>query len=923
MTTRHPLRNAAISALLATLLLTACFGEKPEAMIASAKDYLAKNDNKAAIIQIKNALQKVPDSAEARFLLGKALLATGDSAAAEIELRKAQDLKYPSDQIVPLMARTLLASKQFKKLTEGLATADAGTPAAKAELQTIVAVAQYAQGRPEAGQAALQTALASQPDFPPALLIDAKIKAGETDLLAAPGVLDSLLAKGFETAVLQGDTLRSQGKLDAALEAYRKGLEKKPDLVPAHSAIIAILLKQGKNDEALKQYEALKAVAPKSPQTLLIGAQFALQKKDYQTAGDLAQQLLKAVPGSPLALELAGNVEYQKGALVQAQDFLTKALQANEGMMGARRLLTATYLRSGQPGKALETLQPVLDKIGADPAMLGLAGEVYLQNGDLQKAEEMLAKAAKLDPQDSAKRTRLAQTHLAQGRSASAMEELGQIAAADSGIMADLTLISAHIRKNEFDKALTAIDALEKKKPNDPLPLNLRGLALSAKKDIAGARKNFERALAVSPGYFPAASALAGLDLIDKKPDQARQRFESVLAADPKNTQAYLALADLKNKLGGTPDEVAALIAKAIAADPTAANPRLALIGLHLTKKDPKKAVAAAQDALAALPDRPDILDAAGQAQRADGNNNQALVTYGKLATLQPLSPIPHLHLAEIQLTLKDKAAAIASLRKALELKHDFLDAQRGLIVVYLDDGKTKEALAMVKEIQEQRPKEAIGLLLEGDIALHNKAPADAIGAYRRALKLAPGSTELALKLHRALGVAGSKGDADKLAATWVKENPKDLAFRNYLADLALARRDFPGAIQILKGMLDIEPNHPITLNNLAWAAGQVKDPKALEYAERALKAAPNQPQIIDTLAMLLAEKGDLPRALELSKQALDLSQQAPTLRLNYARILLKAGKKAEARGELETLAKLGDRFPEQGEVGKLLKDAQ
>jgi len=317
MTTRHPLRNAAISALLATLLLTACFGEKPEAMIASAKDYLAKNDNKAAIIQIKNALQKVPDSAEARFLLGKALLATGDSAAAEIELRKAQDLKYPSDQIVPLMARTLLASKQFKKLTEGLATADAGTPAAKAELQTIVAVAQYAQGRPEAGQAALQTALASQPDFPPALLIDAKIKAGETDLLAAPGVLDSLLAKGFETAVLQGDTLRSQGKLDAALEAYRKGLEKKPDLVPAHSAIITILLKQGKNDEALKQYEALKAVAPKSPQTLLIGAQFALQKKDYQTAGDLAQQLLKAVPGSPLALELAGNVEYQKGALVR------------------------------------------------------------------------------------------------------------------------------------------------------------------------------------------------------------------------------------------------------------------------------------------------------------------------------------------------------------------------------------------------------------------------------------------------------------------------------------------------------------------------------------------------------------------------------------------------------------------------------
>ena len=47
--------------------------DDPEALVASAKALLAKNDNSAAIIQLKNALQKDPDIAEARFLLGKAL----------------------------------------------------------------------------------------------------------------------------------------------------------------------------------------------------------------------------------------------------------------------------------------------------------------------------------------------------------------------------------------------------------------------------------------------------------------------------------------------------------------------------------------------------------------------------------------------------------------------------------------------------------------------------------------------------------------------------------------------------------------------------------------------------------------------------------------------------------------------------------
>ena len=108
--------------------------------------------------------------------------------------------------------------------------------------------------------------------------------------------------------------------------------------------------------------------------------------------------------------------------------------------------------------------------------------------------------------------------------------------------------------------------------------------------------------------------------------------------------------ASLRAQAGGSTDEVAALIAKAVAANPSDSVPRQALIAHYLLKMEPKKAVAAAQDALAALPDRPEILDAAGQAYRIAGDSNQAISIYNKLVQVRPESTLPFMRIAEIQI---------------------------------------------------------------------------------------------------------------------------------------------------------------------------------------------------------------------------------------------------------------------------------
>jgi cellulose synthase operon protein C len=920
---RHSFSQGTLAAVMTTLLLVACGGDNSETLLASARDYLAKNDAKAAVIQIKNALQSAPNSPEARYLLGKALLASGDPVGAEVELRKAMEAKYSADQVVPLLAQALLSTGQGKKVLTDFQKVELTTPEAKADLQTSIALAQATAGQMDKARQSIDAALALKPDYAPTVIIKARLALADRDIDGALGLVESVVAKdakNHEALKLKADILGLKGNAEAALAAYRQAVEVKPDFVAAHAAIVDMLLRQNNLDDAGKQLEAMKKAAPKNPQTMLVDAEYLYQKKDFKQALDAVQEVLNVAPQHPKALLLAGAVHFQLNSLVQAEDFLSRALKYSPGATLARRMLAIIYLRTSQPAKALAMVEPILEDAEKDSGLLSLAGEIYMQSGNPQKAEEYFNKAAALDPKNSAKQTKVALTHFAEGKADTAFGELERIASGDTGTTADMALIATSIKRKDFATAMKAIDGLEKKQPDNPLVHALRGMVLVAKGDVPAGRKSLEKALSIKPAYFPAAASLASLDLKDNKPEEAKKRFDSVLAADAKNVQAMLALAELKARTGGSVDEVAAQINKAVQANPNEPGPRLALINLHLSNKDAKKAVAAAQDAAVALPDRIEILDMLARAQQAAGDTNQALATYVKVATLMPGSPQPQLRMAEVNVAAKNKEAAIQNLRKALELNPDLVAAQRGLIMLYLDAQNVPDAQKVAREVKQQRPKESIGFLFEGDIAASRKAWPDAVAAYRAGLKVVP-STELAVKVYAALYAGGKGAEAEKFAAGWLADHGQDGGLRLAMAESATARKEFSTAVKHYQALLQAQPNNPVVLNNVAWALAQLKDARALDYAEKALRLAPNQPAIMETVASLLAEKGDTARALELLQKAIDLAPASGELKLSLARVQIKAGKKAEAQKILEELAKLGDKFAGQAEVAKLLKE--
>lgn len=910
--------------LLASILVTGCFEPSPEAQLDKARQFLAKHDNNAAIVAIKSALQAAPQSAAGRYLFGEALLASGDAPAAEVELRKALELKYPEEQVVPPLARALLRQGRLTELIDNLGNTELQSAAARADLKTSVANAYALQGLAPDAEAALDAALKAQPDYVPAQVMRLRLDMGKRDVLAAQKGLAELLEKHPGDASvwkLKGDFARSVNPdAEAALSAYRKAIELDPTDLDAHSDAMVLLFDKGDLDAVASQLAKMKAVAGKLPQTLFFEARLDFRRGNLAATRAALQQVLRRAPDYAPALELAGATELGLGATAQARAFLTKAIQSSPQRAVARRLLAQSLLASGDADTALTTLQPLLAV--NDARSLSLAGDAYVVKGQFDQASKLYARAIKLNPDDVRSRTALAAAEVQRGDVDKGLTELAAISAVDRGSKADLAIAIANLASGKFAPALAAIDVIEKKQPKEPFAANLRGRALLMKGDKPAARASFEKALAIRASYYPAASNLAAMDLADQHPEDAKRRFTTLLAADPKSVPALLALERILARTDAPDAERLKLIEDAIKADAADAKPRIRLVEYYLQRKDAPKAMDAARNAAAALPDNVEIQEILGQAQLKAGEVNQSLTTFTRLAAAQPNSAQAYFSLAEAQRAARNDDGARQSLKKALALAPDSLRAYERLVELEVGAKRYPEALAAAKELQRRQPKARPGYLLEGDVMLAQRNVPAALKAYQTALAVEPSSTA-ASRVHSAMLSAGHRAEADQFADGWMKKHPKDGSFLAYLGDGALLRQDLAQAEKFYREAIQATPDHAIALNNLAMTLYRENKPGGLEFAQRADKVSPNEPALMDTLAYLLSADGQHQRAIDLQKRAIALEPKNNLLRLTLARIYLKAGKDSLAETELTELARLGDGFPGQQTVTELLKVAR
>ena len=893
-----------------------------EALVARAQEYRKNADYKAAIIELKNALQKNPEHAEARYLLGVTYNDTGDFASAEEHLRRALERGYDSGKVIPALGRSLLMTGKFQKVLDEVKVEGETSDRARAEVLTVRALASLGLGHKDEARNLLDQALAKQPGYADALLGQARIAASEKKVDEAARLIDTAIEaepKSAEAWLMRGEILRFKGDNAGAAAAYSKILEFNPTNVRARLSIASLDLANGQSEQARKQLGEVRKIAPGNLMATYMHALIELRDKNYTAAKDAILQVLKVAPDHLPSLLLAGAAETALGSQEQAQLHLRRVVERTNSVY-ARKLLATSLGRSGRVADAIAVLQPVLKQAPHDLGLLVLAGELYMGSGEFEKAEQYFEKAAKHAPKNAAIRTSLGASRLAGGDTESALADLESAVQLDSDqYRADILLVTSHLRQKNYDEALKAAQKLQEKQPNNPLTYNLMAGAFIGKKDFGSARKHLEHALELQPAYVPAAINLARLDLQDKNPQAARRRLEAILEKEKDNVPALLGLAGLGPSIGATPKEQIAWVERARKASPKSVQPHLMLARLHSQQGDRKAALEAAQQAQAVRPENPQVLEVLGASQMNAGQKEQALQTFRRLVTLMPDSPAALHHLARAEGMNGNEEAAVSALKKALAIKPDFVTAQLALFQLELKAKRYPEALKIARQIQGQSSKSPIGFVLEGDALMAEKKFAQAARAYEKAYETRK-SGLLAIKLHDAHTRAGKPKDADARLTQWLKESPNDAAARIYAAEISIKRGDYKQAVDHYESLPEKQQNIQAVLNNLAWSYHKLNDPRALETAERAYNVKPDNPAVADTLGTILIERGDAKRGVELLRKAVNAAPKAHEIRYHLAQGLAKAGDKAAARDELERLLADKVQFAQREEAQKLLK---
>jgi len=915
----------AVTLFLVLMHMPGC-GEKTasiEQWMSTAANERSRGNYEAAIIHLRNVLQEVPQNVEARYQIGMVYLAISDYLHAEKELRRAQELHYSPLYVTVPLARALLGLGEPQKVLDEIKLPVGADGELEAQVLALRGLAAIELQRGKEARAMFEQALTKQPNLADALRGQARLALGEGRFDEAATLIERIIASAPTSAdawLMKADLNRALRTGDPVAD-YRKVLELSPANMAARLGLISLEITKKNFAEADKLLTEAMQRAPRNGQVKYAQALLEFNKKNYPAAREAALKVLEVAPNHLPAIVLAGAIEHGLGAHLQAQSYLTRAIERMPANLYTRRLLVSSLQKSGQSQKALEVLQLGLAQAPNDIVLIGMAGELAMQIGDYAKAREYFDRAAKLAPKSVEARTGLALSRQAAGDVNSGLADLEAATQLDSHKHhADALLIATHLQHSRYDQALKAAEALEKKQPKNPLTYNLKAAAYLGKKDNSAARRELDRALELQATYVPAALNLSQLDLQDNNPRQARHRLESILEKEPGNSQALLALANLASRLSASPKEQEQWLQRAVQANPRMAQPRIMLANFLLQIGESKRALDVAQEAAAVSPDNPDVLYSLGSIQFAAGEKNQAVTTYTRITGMQPKSHIAFYRLADVQAANADTAGAVSSLRKALALKPNFADAQIFLAELDARSGRYAEALAAAKQLQKQVAKSPAGHVLEGDVLMAEKKHAQAIKAYETAYALATSGT-LAMKLHAAYRETGRLAEAEARLTEWLKAAPNDATIRMYAAHSYLKTGEFRKSVEQYEWLRQRKPDDIVVLNNLAWAYQQIKDGRAVETAERAYKLQPDSPIVTDTLGWILVELGETKRGIDLLQKALSAAPKSQEIRYHLSQAWLKAGDKIKAREELERLLLAPDKFPQQAEALMLLQE--
>jgi putative PEP-CTERM system TPR-repeat lipoprotein len=843
------------------------------------------------------------------MLLGKVLMATGEIPAAEAAFSEALDLGVSRAEVVLPLANTLITQGRMQDVIDQARFQVAGLPPnVQLPLLLIRAGAYGDLGDARSAFKAMEDARAVDPLSPDPWLAEVALRIRARQFKEAMAAVDkarSLDPKSAAVYYQQGSIQHVQGDLPGALAAYDKALALDAGFSEARLTRAGIYLDTKQNALAAADVAELQQRSSLDPRTWYLAAVLAEREGKQQVVANSLRQITELLDPLPLQfikyrpqmLLLNGQAHYGLGEREKSKPYFESFQRLQPGSP-VSKLLANIYLAERNQDRAADSLEQYLRVFPNDPQAMALLASAYMAKGRNARASELMQRA--LQTQDTAELyTAYGLSLLGSGQSENALPQLETAYKKDpTQTQAAFALVGLYLRGNQTAKALAITEALIKRQPANPSFQNLHGLAKAQAKDLNGARAAFQQAIKLDPTLSTASINLARVEMIGKNLPRAQELLDGVLKAEETNTEAMFELAALMQR-NNKPADAQRVLQKAYdLAGSKDLRVCLGLVDLHMRNGRMAEALKVLQQVSVNLPDSLPVLLAMTRVQLAMGDAAGAKTSLTAATRVANFDPQIQVEIALLQIGAKNLPGAAYSLEKALNTNADFIPALALLAEVETKQGDYAKADLHAQRIVQREPKLPVGYSLLGDLSMARRQVGPAIEFYRKAHAAQP-SPDTFARLFSTMASQGAKA-AVAFGRQWVTQRPSDVPSRKLLAEAYVRLGDMQAARTEYQKLRELAPNDAGVANDLANVLLAMKDPKALEVAEKAMEAAPGNATVIDTAGWVSFHFGKLDRAVLLLRDARLRKPESSEIRYHLASALAKAGRRAEARDELD-----------------------
>ncbi len=634
-----------------------------------------------------------------------------------------------------------------------------------------------------------------------------------------------------------------------------------------------------------------------------------------------ARYLLSQNPKSFDGLRIMANLLLVDNKIDEANEYFERAHQASPYHPDVVVSYVQALERKGKAAEAEALALETLKRFPQATTVYDILAQFYIHQGRIPEVERTLSSKVAAQPKNSFARQQLALHYLRASKPAESKAVLDELLA----------------KPADFPRALIEVGDFHRDtgNTNEAIRLYDEAAKVEALRDDAAKRK---ASIFLSQGKNQEAAALYQKITASAPADREARVNKAILRIDSDIAGAIKEMRDLirempdnallRYSLGrallmqGDAGQAAYEFREAVRRQKYYAAPRLALAEISLEAGQYAEALQHANDLLSYEPTNTLARLFRSAGLTGVGNLVEARKELNRLTREFPNYLDARIQLALLLIAEKNTAEARRVLEKVRESsKPNDLRPLLGLAEISIAQGEPAKALELLEQEAARNPKSIPLRMSLARTAFRLGNYAKAADEYNKLSKSDPRPNDVFTRLGEVQYRMGDYTDAVAAFQTARAVMPQDEEVQLFLGVSfeALGRKQ--EAIQVYRALLSRRPNSPLALNNLAYllSEDESKLDEAFSLSQRALQQLAKEPTFMDTMGWIYYKKKQLPAAMQVFDKLTVEHPKNPDYLYHHGAVLAAAGRKPEARKQLEEALRANPKAPEAEAIKKLL----